>query len=90
MQNIILSFLTSLLIVIFGIPSIITVAKLKGLYDKPDKRKLHTAKIPRLGGVAIIAGFAIASSIWGNSKWNGAITIFASGFNYFVFYGFKR
>jgi UDP-GlcNAc:undecaprenyl-phosphate GlcNAc-1-phosphate transferase len=45
MQNIILSFLTSLLVVIFGIPSIITVAKLKGLYDKPDNRKIHTAKI---------------------------------------------
>ncbi|MEI6508015.1 MAG: MraY family glycosyltransferase [Bacteroidota bacterium] len=65
MQNIVLSFLTALLVVIFGIPSIITVAKLKGLYDKPNNRKLHTEKIPRLGGVAIIAGFAIASSIWG-------------------------
>lgn len=65
MQNIILVFLTSLLVVIFGVPSIITVAKLKGLYDKPEARKLHTHKIPRLGGVAIIAGFAIAVSIWG-------------------------
>lgn len=67
MQNIILSFLTSLLIVIFGIPSIITVAKLKGLYDKPDFRKIHTSKIPRLGGLAIIAGFSIAVSLWGVS-----------------------
>lgn len=65
MQNIILSFLTSLLVVIFGIPSIITVAKQKGLYDAPDHRKLHTNKIPRLGGLAIIAGFSIAVSIWG-------------------------
>ncbi|MES2561013.1 MAG: MraY family glycosyltransferase [Bacteroidota bacterium] len=65
MQNIILSFLTSLLVVIFGIPSIITVAKQKGLYDTPDHRKLHTNKIPRLGGLAIIAGFSIAVSIWG-------------------------
>lgn len=64
MQNIILAFLTSLLIVVFGIPSIITVAKLKGLYDKPDFRKIHTHKIPRLGGLAIIAGFGIASSLW--------------------------
>lgn len=65
MQNIVLVFLSSLLIVIFGIPSIITVAKFKGLYDKPDARKLHTHKIPRLGGLAIIAGFSIASSLWG-------------------------
>lgn len=67
MQNIILAFLTSLLVVIFGIPSIITVAKLKGLYDKPDFRKIHTHKIPRLGGLAIIAGFSIAVSLWGIS-----------------------
>jgi UDP-GlcNAc:undecaprenyl-phosphate GlcNAc-1-phosphate transferase len=65
MQNIILGFLTSLLIVVFGIPSIITVAKLKGLYDNPNSRKIHTSKIPRLGGLAIIAGFAIAASLWG-------------------------
>lgn len=65
MQNIILAFLTSLIAVIFAIPSIITVAKQKGLYDKPDHRKLHTNKIPRLGGLAIIAGFSIAVSVWG-------------------------
>jgi UDP-N-acetylmuramyl pentapeptide phosphotransferase/UDP-N-acetylglucosamine-1-phosphate transferase len=64
MQNIILTFLTALLIVVFGIPSIVTVAKLKGLYDKPNERKLHTNKIPRLGGLAIIAGFSISASIW--------------------------
>jgi UDP-GlcNAc:undecaprenyl-phosphate GlcNAc-1-phosphate transferase len=65
MQNIILAFLTSLITVIFAIPSIITVAKQKGLYDKPDHRKLHSNKIPRLGGLAIIAGFSIAVSVWG-------------------------
>lgn len=64
MQNIVLVFLSSLLIVVFAIPSIITVAKTKGLYDKPNHRKLHTNKIPRLGGLAIIAGFSIAASIF--------------------------
>jgi UDP-GlcNAc:undecaprenyl-phosphate/decaprenyl-phosphate GlcNAc-1-phosphate transferase len=65
MQNIILAFLTSLIAVIFAIPSIITVAKQKGLFDMPDHRKLHANKIPRLGGLAIIAGFSIAVSVWG-------------------------
>lgn len=64
MQNIILVFITSLLIAIFGIPSIITVAKLKGLYDKPNSRKIHTNKIPRLGGLAIVAAFAVSASIF--------------------------
>jgi len=66
MINIILIFTTALLIAVFGIPSIITVAKLKGLYDKPDNRKLHTNKIPRLGGLAIFASFAIAICLWGS------------------------
>lgn len=65
MENIILAFLTSLIAVIFAIPSVITVAKKKGLYDTPDHRKLHINKIPRLGGLAIIAGFSIAVCIWG-------------------------
>lgn len=64
MVSTILVFSTALLIVLFGIPSIITVAKLKGLYDKPNNRKLHTNKIPRLGGLAMFAAFAISVSLW--------------------------
>jgi UDP-N-acetylmuramyl pentapeptide phosphotransferase/UDP-N-acetylglucosamine-1-phosphate transferase len=65
MLNIILVFTTAFLICIFAIPSIITVAKLIGLYDKPNHRKLHTHKIPRLGGMAIFFSFALAALIWG-------------------------
>jgi len=87
MQNIVLVFFTAALVVIFGIPSVISVAKMKGLYDKPDNRKLHTKKIPRLGGLAIIAGFALAVSMWGTETWLGnlqylqaaVIVLFVSG-----------
>ncbi len=72
MQNIILTFLSSLLVVVFGIPSIITVAKQKKLYDEPNHRKLHANKIPRLGGLAIISGFAIAISIFGVAPLDGS------------------
>ncbi|MFI5221704.1 MAG: MraY family glycosyltransferase [Bacteroidia bacterium] len=89
MQNIILSFLTSLLIVIFGIPSIITVAKFKGLYDKPDNRKLHTEKIPRLGGVAIIAAFAISVSIWGIQHGIGRLQYLQAAVIILFFIGLK-
>jgi len=89
MHNIILTFLTSLLIVIFGIPSIITVAKVKGLYDKPDKRKLHTDKISRLGGVAIIASFAISSCIWGISDGMGKIQYLQAALIILFFLGLK-
>ena len=44
MIDIILVSISAFLIVVFAIPSIITVAKLKGLYDKPDERKIHSNK----------------------------------------------
>lgn len=64
--NIILSVITSFLVAIFAIPSIITVAKLKNLYDKPEERKIHTLKIPRLGGLAIFVAFALAVLLFGD------------------------
>ncbi|MBC7381732.1 MAG: undecaprenyl/decaprenyl-phosphate alpha-N-acetylglucosaminyl 1-phosphate transferase [Bacteroidia bacterium] len=64
MINIILLVITSFLIVVFAIPSIITVSKLKGLYDKPEERKLHTLKIPRLGGLAIFVSFVLSVLVW--------------------------
>ncbi|MFA9214267.1 MAG: glycosyltransferase family 4 protein [Candidatus Methylacidiphilales bacterium] len=65
MLNTILIFITSFFIVLFGIPSIITIAKLKGLYDSHSDRKLHTSKIPRLGGLAIFSSFAFSVCLWG-------------------------
>ncbi len=65
MIDIILVSISAFLIVVFAIPSIITVAKLKGLYDKPDERKIHSNKIPRLGGLAVFIGFVLSVSIWG-------------------------
>jgi UDP-N-acetylmuramyl pentapeptide phosphotransferase/UDP-N-acetylglucosamine-1-phosphate transferase len=47
---------------VFAMPSIITMAKLLGLFDKPNSRKLHTAKIPRLGGIGIFVSFLL--SVW--------------------------
>ena len=86
MVNLVMIFATSLLIVLFAIPSIITVAKLKGLYDKPNDRKLHTNKIPRLGGLAIFASFTVSICLWGTTDFPhmqyltaGLIMLFFSG-----------
>ena len=57
MINLILSFFTALAVVIFAIPTIRMVSTMKGLYDVPDERKIHSEDIPRLGGLAIFAGF---------------------------------
>jgi len=49
-----LAFVISFVIVVFFTPSLIKVAQLKGLIDKPDtERKLHEGEIPTIGGVMI-------------------------------------
>jgi UDP-N-acetylmuramyl pentapeptide phosphotransferase/UDP-N-acetylglucosamine-1-phosphate transferase len=66
MITVILAIVTSFLISIYAIPSIVTVAKLKNLYDKPEERKIHTLKIPRLGGMAIFVAFSLSALLFGN------------------------
>ncbi|MCE2741105.1 MAG: undecaprenyl/decaprenyl-phosphate alpha-N-acetylglucosaminyl 1-phosphate transferase [Sphingobacteriales bacterium] len=66
MITLILATATAFLASIFAIPSIITVAKLKNLYDKPEERKIHTLKIPRLGGMAIFISFTFAILLFGD------------------------
>jgi UDP-N-acetylmuramyl pentapeptide phosphotransferase/UDP-N-acetylglucosamine-1-phosphate transferase len=51
---------------VFAIPSIIYVAHLKNLLDEPNFRAVHTNLTPRLGGMAIFAGFMSAVTIFGD------------------------
>ncbi len=62
MLNIVLTLASSFIISIFAMPSIITVSKLLGLYDKPNNRKIHTNKTPRLGGIGIFISLLLC--IW--------------------------
>lgn len=64
--NILFAFLTSMLTSLFSIPTIITVAKMKNLFDEPNYRKLHRNNIPTLGGIAILFGFFFSMSFWTN------------------------
>lgn len=71
MENVIvytsfLAFIWAFLVAIFGIPSIIHVANEKKLFDLPGERTVHTSPIPRLGGLAIFAGFLSALVIFGD------------------------
>lgn len=61
----ILSFFWAFLIALFAIPSIIQVAHKKQLLDTPNRRRLHLSLTPRLGGLAIFAGFLSAITIFG-------------------------
>jgi UDP-N-acetylmuramyl pentapeptide phosphotransferase/UDP-N-acetylglucosamine-1-phosphate transferase len=64
MYDIILSFITAFILVYMAIPSIINIAKVKGLYDVPDDRKSHQEVVPTLGGVAIFAGVIFSIIMW--------------------------
>lgn len=59
-----LVFLTSFLVVFICTPSLIRVTTQKNLMDDPgDLRKLHTKKIPTLGGVMIFGGTLFAYTL---------------------------
>lgn len=51
-----LAFITSFVIV----PYTMRLANKVGAIDIPDKRKVHSKPIPRLGGIAIIIGFLVS------------------------------
>lgn len=57
----------SFIIAYISIPSIINVAREKGLYDVPNSRTSHKHKTPTLGGIAIFSGFIIAALAFSNA-----------------------
>jgi UDP-GlcNAc:undecaprenyl-phosphate GlcNAc-1-phosphate transferase len=59
-----LAALWALLIAIFAVPSIVYIAHLKNLFDAPNARSVHQTPTPRLGGVAVLAGFLSALTIF--------------------------
>lgn len=65
MKILLLPIITSFLIVLLSTPSFIIIAKLKHLFDDPtDDRKIHTEKIPLMGGMMIFAGTLFSFLLW--------------------------
>ncbi|MEN0003217.1 MAG: MraY family glycosyltransferase [Bacteroidota bacterium] len=64
MYVIVLSFLTAFTLTYFAIPSIILVAKRKGLTDEPNERSSHTVSMPSLGGIGIFSGAIFSIVLW--------------------------
>jgi UDP-N-acetylmuramyl pentapeptide phosphotransferase/UDP-N-acetylglucosamine-1-phosphate transferase len=64
-KEIVLGFLTSFFVVIITTPSLIKVAKLKHLVDVPtEDRKLHSRRVPTIGGIIIFAAILFSFTIW--------------------------
>jgi UDP-GlcNAc:undecaprenyl-phosphate/decaprenyl-phosphate GlcNAc-1-phosphate transferase len=55
-----LGFTLALCISLFLTPVIKMIASNLGIVDSPDERKVHSEPIPRLGGLAIYAGFILS------------------------------
>jgi len=64
MYSIILAFITAFLLTYLAIPSIISIAKKKNLYDEPGLRKSHNVSTPSLGGIGIFAGTIFSIILW--------------------------
>lgn len=58
------ALLLSLLLTIVLTPILVRVALHVGIVDVPDARKVHSAPIPRIGGVAIVLGSVIPFALW--------------------------
>lgn len=63
--NVSFSFLWAFVVSLFAIPSIIYLAYRKRILDQPNNRTVHVNLTPRLGGLAIFAGFMSAITLFG-------------------------
>jgi len=78
-------FVTSFLVVLLATPALIKVAKKKMLVDEPDeKRKLHKASIPSVGGIIIFAATLFAYALWFPDEMHGGEKMINSDLKYIV------
>lgn len=63
-------FALSFILTLVGIPSVVKISNIKGLYDMPGSRTSHNIPTPRLGGAMIFAGVIISTvlmSVFGSA-----------------------
>ena len=63
--TLLIAFVWSLIVSLFTVPSVIHISHTKKLLDEPNHRTIHEMLTPRLGGLAIFAGFMSAVTIFG-------------------------
>lgn len=60
-----LGFFTSFIVVLFTMPSLIEVARMKHLVDEPsEERKVHHRSVPTIGGIIIFAAVLFSYALW--------------------------
>ena len=83
------SFIVSFLIVYVSIPSIVNVARIKGLFDEPGIRKCHYQKTPNLGGIAIFAAIIITTGLFLDARTNRELLYLLASLTVVFFIGIK-
>ncbi|MDQ7092568.1 MraY family glycosyltransferase [Desulfosporosinus sp. PR] len=71
-MNYVLTFTLALVIAVIGTPFTMKLAKKWGAIAYPGGRHIHKKPIPRLGGLALYAGFWLATliaQVWDDSLW---------------------
>ncbi len=84
-----LTFFSAFIICYMTIPTIVRMSYFKKLFDSPDERKVHSAQIPRLGGMAIFAGLIISILLFVNPMKYNCIGGIAAGLVVLFFVGLK-
>ena len=77
-SDLVLSFITSLLITMALIPALRLLAERFHFMDQPGERKVHQHPIPRIGGIAFGIG-AIASILWWVPKSSTTLSVLVGG-----------
>lgn len=58
------SFVLALFVATSLVPLLVRFAPRLGLLDMPNERKVHVSPIPRVGGIAIVAGVVTSVLVW--------------------------
>jgi UDP-GlcNAc:undecaprenyl-phosphate GlcNAc-1-phosphate transferase len=61
------SFIAAMFITMLLIPPLMRSAHRLQIVDMPNERKVHTAAVPRIGGIAMVAGAVFPIVVWMNA-----------------------
>lgn len=87
--KVLLSLFVAFIATYIFVPYVVDAAKAKHLYDLPNGRTSHHTEVPRLGGMAIYAGFLISGMIFINISQISYIQYVISGSIIIFFLGLK-
>ena len=59
-----LCLISAFVVTLISIPPIISLINRFRLFDMPNERKVHTAPVPTMGGIAILAGMVMSLLLW--------------------------